>query len=482
MKAKIITLLLASALALPAFAQQFKSDVKRAASSTKFEQKQFGNTTTTPLITPCAVKKNAPAKVSPGHAIATLKVEDYFHNGGGFQLFFGPERSFSAAQSWEEMIEPVQYSIPVDADIAYQDGQAQHFIIEGSESIEIPAGTYDYFIGYAIPAQYSYDYLTRQGIKLDAGYEYVFTITDAINIEKINVGAPEVPTELVAVPAATVADVSWNAGEYNESCNLRYRQYVPTGMTWDFEEESDIEGWSSYDADGDGYTWYLYTDAVTFGTFLTSASWDMYAGALSPDNWIISPEIPMGGTLSMNIWGQDLRFPAEHFAVYLYVGDELHSMDQFVAISDELVSTGDASTLYEFDLSEYEGVGRIAVRHFNIYDMFRINLDNVTVSFPGVEPFEWITVENAVSPYTLFDLTPETAYEVQVQGVTELGESEWSKSTIFTTLADDASAITEVSVNKTDDGAWYNIAGMRLNSRPTERGIYIHNGKKVIVN
>ncbi len=481
MKAKFITLILVCSLALPAFAQQIRSDVKQTAASTKFQQKMFGNTMAAPLITKCAAKKSAPAKVSPGYAIATLKVEDYFHNGGGFQLFFGPERSFSAAQSWEEMIAPVQYSIPVDADIAYQDGQAEHFIIEGSESIEIPAGTYDYFIGYAIPAQNSYDYLTRQGIKLDAGYEYVFTITDAINIEKINVGAPEIPTELAVEPATTAADVSWNAGEYNESCNLRYRQYVPTGMTWDFEEESDIEGWSSYDADGDGYTWYLYTDAVTFGTFLTSASWDMYAGALSPDNWIISPEIPMGGTLSMNIWGQDLRFPAEHFAVYLYVGDDLQSMDQFVAISDELVSTEDANALYEFDLSEYEGVGRFAVRHFNIYDEFRINLDNVTVSFPGVEPFEWINVENVTSPYPLFDLTPETAYEVQVQGVTELGESEWSKSAFFTTLTDGSTAITDVTVNKAEEDTWYNIAGMRLNSRPTERGIYIHNGKKVAV-
>lgn len=473
--------MLVTALALTAVAQQTRSDVKQVTGTSQFAPMEFGNMSSSMQVTKCEVKKLDPARVAPGNVIATLQVEDYYQNGGGFQLFFGPERTFSAAQSWAEMIEAVQYSVPVDADIAYQDGQAEHFIIEGQESIEIPAGTYDYFIGYAIPAQNYYTYIRRMGIQMKAGYEYVFTVTDAVGVTEVNIGAPEVPTELAVGPTSTTAEVLWDAGEYNESCNLRYRQYVVTDMSWDFEDESDLEGWSSYDADGDGNTWYLYTDAVTFNTVLTSASWDMYAGPLSPDNWIISPEIPMGGTLSMNIWGQDLRYPAEHFAVYLYVGDNLTSMDQFVAISDELVSDGDANALYEFDLSEYEGVGRFAVRHYNIYDEFRINLDNVAVTFPDVEPYEWTYVENVTCPYLITDLTPETEYEVQVQGVTELGESNWSQSVIFTTLPEGPSEVTEVSVDKADSDTWYNIAGMKLNARPTERGIYIHNGKKVVI-
>jgi hypothetical protein len=32
------------------------------------------------------------------------------------------------------------------------------------------------------------------------------------------------------------------------------------------------------------------------------------------------------------------------------------------------------------------------------------------------------------------------------------------------------------------EGKWYNMQGVELPGIPTEKGIYIHNGKKVIVN
>ena len=44
-----------------------------------------------------------------------------------------------------------------------------------------------------------------------------------------------------------------------------------------------------------------------------------------------------------------------------------------------------------------------------------------------------------------------------------------------------ATAIRSVSVeNITPSNAWYSIDGQRLNAEPTRRGIYIHNGKKVV--
>ena len=42
------------------------------------------------------------------------------------------------------------------------------------------------------------------------------------------------------------------------------------------------------------------------------------------------------------------------------------------------------------------------------------------------------------------------------------------------------SVIHDVKVKVTDD-AWYTLQGARLNGKPTQRGIYIHGGKKVAV-
>ena len=44
----------------------------------------------------------------------------------------------------------------------------------------------------------------------------------------------------------------------------------------------------------------------------------------------------------------------------------------------------------------------------------------------------------------------------------------------------DFTAITEVDSNRAQ-GTWHTLQGTRLNGRPTQKGIYIHNGKAVVV-
>lgn len=34
---------------------------------------------------------------------------------------------------------------------------------------------------------------------------------------------------------------------------------------------------------------------------------------------------------------------------------------------------------------------------------------------------------------------------------------------------------------KTDDDTWYTIQGIRLKSKPTQKGLYIHNGKTIVI-
>lgn len=46
---------------------------------------------------------------------------------------------------------------------------------------------------------------------------------------------------------------------------------------------------------------------------------------------------------------------------------------------------------------------------------------------------------------------------------------------------DEATAITKVNEVKAENDAWYTISGMKLNAKPTQRGIYIKNGKKFAI-
>ncbi len=247
---------------------------------------------------------------------------------------------------------------------------------------------------------------------------------------------------------ATTADV--NVEGVQETYNIRYRIPAVYSFYEDFETmttgSNPPEGWTMIDADGDGNLWYGW-NPVAYGNSnnldgngnpttlgdgcMTSASY--LSGALNPDNWLITPQVELGGTLSMWYRGQDPGYPAEHFMVYVSVGDPTDT-NSFVAVTEETV----AGTTYQeltADLSEYEGqMGYIAIRHFNCSDEFRLNIDNVAIIEQPAG--EWTTVEGVEVPYTIEGLDPETDYELQVQGNYEdRGTTDWTESVFFTTAA-----------------------------------------------
>ena len=90
-------------------------------------------------------------------------------------------------------------------------------------------------------------------------------------------------------------------------------------IVWDFEDDDDFEGWLSYDADGDGYGWEVESYYAHSGDYsLTSRSY--YSGALDPDNWLISPEVPLGGSLSF--WAMNyLSSWPDQIQVYVCIGE-----------------------------------------------------------------------------------------------------------------------------------------------------------------
>jgi hypothetical protein len=121
--------------------------------------------------------------------------------------------------------------------------------------------------------------------------------------------------------------------------------------------------------------------------------------------------------------------------VYVCDNPDWESTDEFVAVSEFITPTGTTPESFEIDLSEYEGMGVIAFRHYDCTDQYRIYLDNIAVEIPGAqEPAEWTVVENVENPYTLEGLMPETTYEAQVQGVgADARTTNWTESVIFTT-------------------------------------------------
>ena len=297
-------------------------------------------------------------------------------------------------------------------------------------------------------------------------------------------GQPDaVPTALAQDDATSNSvTVSWEGPQ--SSYNLRYRKPAQkNGFYEDFENGLPSD-WILYDQDGDGNNWYAASSGTDnagnptgFGSgMVTSASYNS-SGALTPDNWLVSPEIDLGGELSVWLRGQDPSYAEENFAIYISTTG--YTPDDFVdEIVPETTATG-VFTEYKADLSAYAGQrGWIAIRHFDVTDMFRLNLDNFYVKLGEETEYEWTTVENIeAKEYTIEGLETGTDYEVQVQGIYDGGVSEWTESLTVSTLKYEAKSLEEL-IAAGEDGTFYMTDYLSLVAlSPDQQYIYVTNGE-----
>ncbi len=345
--------------------------------------------------------------------------------------------------------------------------------------------------------EYSFDLSEYQGqTGCFAIRHYNCTDQFRVIIDYISIGtsepAPTVPEEVVVDAGKDFANVAW-IDEDDAAWNLRYRPYDPDAAPSFFEDFENqgvtgdpvAGGWTVIDANGDGYTWYIFDPVYSgydsadgermFGN--KCATSPSYMGsALYPDNWLISPKVTLDNQLSFWACGQDPSYAGEHFAVYVTTGDP-NDLDSYVQVSDEIVASYPIQE-YTIDLSQFQGhEGYVAFRHFNVSDMFRLNVDNVMIGAPSPE---WIYVNDITDMnYLIEGLAENSYYEVQVQATNGEQTSDWTQSTIFMTKT--KTSIDEVQAQVKGDNNYYNLMGQKMNPANLPAGIYIHNGQKVIV-
>ena len=251
---------------------------------------------------------------------------------------------------------------------------------------------------------------------------------------------PTVPTDVNVVPGSTTANVSWTDAD-DSRWNVRYREYVdPSTIDYYFQDFEDSTATiNGYDLDGDG-NWWTFWEADDGNNYIGSASYINGTGALTPDNWVLTPEIKLDEVVRFKAWGIDANYPAEVFQVYLFVGDTANVTDpssDFVAISEKFTATGEAVEYTANIPEEYQGQqGYIAIRHYDVTDQYWLAIDDIYVG-PADGGAAWIYVNDIEDLQTvLAGLTPQTEYEVQVQAVNNGGPSVWTESVRFWTTAE----------------------------------------------
>ena len=253
-------------------------------------------------------------------------------------------------------------------------------------------------------------------------------------------GCP-VPFDIAVEPDLNTATVSWDG--YSDSYNLRYR--TPAGQEiffFDDFESGSLNGWQVI-RNGEGASstdWHVVNSNNLFssgaipahsGNYVAmSRSWNN--SSYSVDNWLITPEVTLDGTLKF--WVYDDGQYHEHYDVY--VSTKGNAIEDF----ELLASPGDASdtwTEVTVDLSSFEGVpGYIALRNTD-EDKDFIFIDDFGIYGDAIPAGEWTTIEDIEDiNYVIEGLEPSTDYELQLQGFCGEKETEWSEIVPFTTLFD----------------------------------------------
>ena len=152
--------------------------------------------------------------------------------------------------------------------------------------------------------------------------------------------------------------------------------------------ESDLaECWQNIDNDGDGNSWRSEegTDekpAHSGNYSYTSESYINYVGALTPDNWLITPALAIpaqGATLRWWVAAQDPNYPADHYEVKVSTSA---TMSTFTTVHDETIASGNWEER-TVNLDNYASQTiYIAFVHNNCTDMFRMKIDDISVT-PG---------------------------------------------------------------------------------------------------
>ncbi|MBR4739259.1 MAG: C10 family peptidase [Bacteroidales bacterium] len=154
----------------------------------------------------------------------------------------------------------------------------------------------------------------------------------------------------------------------------------PFTMGFSTAEQSNLNCWTVLDADGDGYSWMLGGPGIS--GYMGSASYINGVGPLSPDNWLITPQMQFtaGNTYHLNwsISALDDDYAAEHYGVYVSTTGTATS--NFTLIQEYTLSSATEISM-SLDLSTYAGQNvYIAFRHWNCYDQYWLLLDSVAVT------------------------------------------------------------------------------------------------------
>jgi len=164
-------------------------------------------------------------------------------------------------------------------------------------------------------------------------------------------------------------------------------------LTEGFDGGGIPAGWTVIDADNDNETW-THSSAFPSPYFSVpthnGSSGSVYSGSvdvqtynpLTPDNWLITPEVTLTGNSTLTFWRSisDGYYPGDYYGVFITTASNPTTADFTQLFVETMTSADDTWGMRTVNLDNYAGqTVRIAFRHFNCTNGDILILDDVTV-------------------------------------------------------------------------------------------------------
>ena len=319
---------------------------------------------------------------------------------------------------------------------------------------------------------------------------YIYSIGEEIYDEDKHFTITVVPD--LATSVQPVSDLKVKAGEKVEIDFTTIGNYL-----YDFNDGTS-QGWTSIDADGDGYGWtncskeFTWFDGVDNSDAMVSSSWNYNTKkALTPDNYLVSPK--------------SVHATEESSVSFSYRNDDNNKDHLGVAVAPdntagmpepddfELVWEGDAVKDWAqetVDLSKYAGKDIwIAFRHFNTIDEFYVVVDDVYISSDNLlGQSVWTTDNTNIGleatgegrlEFTAVNGTDEdqvaniSVYPFRYVDDLQSGRAYGQPTTFRIVVEKGESGLTEISKDDTSDALYFTVSGIQVPADRLLPGIYL---------
>ena len=252
------------------------------------------------------------------------------------------------------------------------------------------AGTYDMGSSVTLTATantgYTFTNWTKNGAVVSTSATYSFNASatnSGAYVANFTLNSYTVSIAPNPIEGGTVAFASKEGGEE---------------LTYDFED--GWQGWTTFQgnttspnswmhntayptSNNDFTTGYGYnnSDGFMLSESYISGTSSGAGQAVTPDNYLVSPQVRLGGSISFYAGARNTSYCAEKFSVMVSTTDNTNAAS-FTTVGTWTLSLSEAgynSTPYTVDLSAYSGMGYIAIRHFDCYDQWFLAVDNITI-------------------------------------------------------------------------------------------------------